>query len=342
MRFSFAKFLVHSSIVTASLVSFSNTLYADTPNTHTHATHLKPKPEKEPIPWLVGPLLTPSGHTIPNGHFNIEPYEYVTTNYGVYDQHWHTHESRHNFYNLLSQISVQVGMPANLDFTFVPQWSWNHIDGASHWVLNDMPWGFDYQIVSDKPGKWWPAIKLQLRANFPFGKYQKLDPNDKGTDIGGTGSWLPGFGIVMSHLYWWGGHIFFAPRFNVQYTIPNAVHVKGLNAYGGGHHTHGTVYPGQQLQFLFGFEISLSQRWAIAGDIDYLHVSKTRFKGHKGKTKGVTNKIGLPSSEQLSIAPGIEYNWSAYVGIIAGAWFSVAGRNQLEFATAIVAVNIYK
>jgi hypothetical protein len=287
-------------------------------------------------------LLTPSGHVVPNGHLNVEPYEYITTNYGTYDKNWHSHDSKHNFYSLLTQVPFQFGMPANLDFTFVPQFSWNHTHGASHWVLNDMPWGFDYQLINDKPGKWWPAVKLALRANFPFGKYQKLDPNGKGTDIGGSGSWLPGFGIVMSHLYWWGGHIFFAPRFNVQYTIPNSVHVKGFNTYGGGHHTRGTVYPGQQLLFLFGFEISLSQRWALAGDVQYIHFSKTRFKGHKGKTDGVPNTVGLPSSEQLSIAPAIEYNWSAYVGIIAGVWFSVAGRNQLDFATGVIALNIYK
>lgn len=302
----------------------------------------KHKPKKEPTPWLTGPLLAPSGHVIPNGHYNIEPYEFVNTLYGVYDKHWDTHESKHNFYNLQTSTPIQIGMPARLDFTFAPQWSWNHTHGASHWVLNDMPWGFDVQLLSDKQGKWWPAIKLALRANFPFGKFQKLDPKEKGTDLGGTGSWEPGFGIIMSHLYWWGGHIFFAPRLSIEYTIPNAVHVKGLNAYGGGHHTNGTVYPGQQLQCIFGFEIALSQRWAIAHDIQYVHVSKTRFRGHKGKTAGVPNVVGLPSSEQLSIAPAIEYNWNAYVGIIAGAWFTVAGRNAAEFATGVVAINIYK
>ena len=337
MRFPFANSLILSSIFAVFTICTPKSLHADS-----IGEHANPPPKKEPTPWLTGPLLTPSGHCIPNGHYNIEPYEFITANYGVYDQNWHTHNSPNNLYNVNTQIPVQIGMPANLDFFFNPAWSWNHIQGASHWVLNDMGWGFDYQILNDKPGTWWSAIKLQLRANFPIGKYQKLNPHSKGTDIGGTGSWLPGFGIVMSHLYWWGGNIFFAPRFNVEYTIPNAVHVKNFNAYGGGHHTHGTVYPGQQLLFLFGFELAVSRRWALAGDIQYLHVSKTRFKGHKGKTDGVPNVIGSPSSEQWSIAPAIEYNWNAYYGIIAGAWFSVAGRNQLEFASGVIALNIYK
>jgi hypothetical protein len=108
------------------------------------------KKAKEPMPWLTGPLLTPSGHVIPNGHYNIEPYEFINTAYGVYNKHWDSHDAKHNFYIVNTQVPIQIGMPANLDFTFNPSWAWNHIHGASHWVLNDMSWGFDYQIFNDK------------------------------------------------------------------------------------------------------------------------------------------------------------------------------------------------
>ena len=209
----------------------------------------------------------------------------------------------------------------------------NHTHGASHWVLNDLFFNLERQLLYDKKGKWWPAIKLELSTHFPIGRYQKLASNAKETDIGGTGSWQPAIAIAMSHLYWWGGHFFFTPRINVEYTFPTCVHVKSYNAYGGGRHTRGKVYPGQILSILFGFEISLSQCWAIAGDISYEHINTTRFKGRNG--------TGLPSSEQFSLAPAIEYNWSQNYGIIAGAWFSIAGRNHPEFASAVIAINVY-
>jgi hypothetical protein len=326
------------STLTVCSLTFSAPLRAD-PHRKEHPTPQK-KGEVEPFPWLTGPLLTPSGHVIPQGHFNIEPYEFVTTNFGHYDSNWHAH-SIPKSYNLITQIPIQYGLPCHFDISIAPTWTWNHTHGASHWVLNDLSFGFDYQILSDKKGKWWPAIKVNVHAVAPIGRYQKLHPKSKGTDIGGGGTWAPSVGLVFSHLYWWGGHYFFAPRFNVQYTIPNSVHVKNFNNYGGGRHTHGTFYPGQSLSCLFGFEIALSQRWALAGDVQYLHQNKTRFKGHKGATAGVPNAVGSPSSEQWSVAPAIEYNWSAYYGIIAGAWFSVGGRNQTEFASAVVAVNIY-
>ncbi len=333
--YTFVKSKVALSLLTTYALSASANLFADSSD---FAPQLEQK--GEPSPWFTGPLLTSSGYVVPDGHYNIEPYEYATTIFGTYDASWHT-QSRPNFYNISTQTTVEIGIPWNFEITFTPAWSWNHTEGASHWVLNDMSFGFDYQILSETKGKWWPAIKLSVRGNLPIGRYQKLKPKSMKTDIGGIGSWAPSVGIAMAHLYWWGGHFFFAPRFNVQYTIPTPVHVKNFNTYGGGHHTRGKVYPGQFLLFLFGFEISLSQRWAIAGDIQYLHINKSRFKGHKGATAGVPNTVGLPSSEQLSLAPAIEYNWSDNYGIIAGAWFSVAGRNQLEFASGVVALNIY-
>lgn len=296
-------------------------------------------PAEPTTPWLTGPLLTPSAHVIPNGHFNIEPYEYVTTNFKVYNPHWDS-KSITNIYNVISQTFVQIGMPCNLDFTFTPQWAWNHRSGASHWVLNDMSFGFDYQLYAGT-ALTSSALRLAIRGNFPIGKYQKLNPKYRGMDIGGTGSWYPGIGLAFSDLVWFGGHYFFAPRANVQYAFPTPVHVKNYNAYGGGHHTRGKVYPGQYLLVQFGFEVTLSQRWAFANDFQYVHTNRTRFKGHKGATNGVPNRIGLPSSEQFSVAPAIEYNWNAYIGIIAGAWFTFAGRNSLDFASGVVAVNIY-
>lgn len=314
--------------------AFADSLLADNPPSE---TTIEAKEEKEPIPWLTGPLLTPAAHVVPNGHYNIQPYLFTTTNYGVYDAQWDT-QSIPNIYNIMTQIVTQFGMPWDCDFTIIPSWSWNHTHGASHWVLNDLQFSLEHQLLYDQKGKWWPAIKLELAASIPIGRYRKLNPHAKATDIGGVGSWLPSVSIAMSRLFWWGGHFFFAPRLNVQYTIPNSVHVSDISIYGGGKHTRGKVYPGQIFQALFGFEFALSQNWAIANDISYTHINKSRFKGRRGNA---LNRVGLPSSEQFSLAPAIEYNWTENYGVIAGAWFSVAGRNIPTFASAVISVNVY-
>jgi hypothetical protein len=333
MLHPYGKSAIALFLFTACALNFSAPLFANTPAS-------QPQKEEKPSPWLTGPLLTPAGHVIPDGHYNIEPYEYATTNYGAYNSKWNSH-STPKFCNINTQISMQFGLPCQLNIAANPSWSWNHTAGASHWALNDLGIGIAYQLWLFKKGGWWPATKLAVGANLPIGRYQKLNPKSKGTDIGGTGSWTPSIGVVMSHLFWWGGHIFFSPRLSVQYAFPTPVHVKNYNTYGGGHHTRGTVFPGQALLVQFGYEVSLSQNWAIAGDVQYLHLNKTRFKGHKGSTDGTPNTVGGPSSESFSLAPAIEYNWSNNYGIIAGVWFTVGGRNTLDFASGVVAFNIY-
>lgn len=313
-------------------------LEADEFAIHTSALSVK----NQPLPWFTGPLLTPSGHVIPEGHWDLEPYEFITTDYGSYDNHWKTHSLDYNFYHASTQIFFWYGFAKRFDFSIRPVFSWNHTSGASHWVLNDIRLSLEYQLLYDKIGTWWPAIKLSLPFTFPLGKYRNLEPQAKGTDIGGTGSWNPGITVSMSHLYWWGGHIFFAPRFSFNYTFPTPAHVRRYSIYGGGRSTNGTVFPGQSFTGLFGFELSLSQRWALAGDIQYFHANKSRFSGHRGKTKGVPNAIGFPSVDQWSISPAIEYNWNAYVGMIAGVWFTIAARNSPEFASTVIAVNVYR
>lgn len=37
----------------------------------------------------------------------------------------------------------------------------------------------------------------------------------------------------------------------------------------------------------------------------------------------------------------MEYNFNASVGIIAGVWFTVVGRNSPDFISAVMALNIY-
>src|SRR5690348_17344969 len=143
----------------------ANVFLADNPPSE---TTVEAKEEKEPFPWLTGPLLTPAAHVVPNGHYNIEPYLFITTDYGIYDAQWHAQPIPKN-YNIITEIPVQFGIPWDCDFTIIPAWSWNHTAGASHWVLKDLQFSLEHQLLYDQKGKWWPAIKLELGASIPIG-----------------------------------------------------------------------------------------------------------------------------------------------------------------------------
>ncbi len=75
-------------------------------------------------------------------------------------------------------------------------------------------------------------------------------------------------------------------------------------------------------------------------DIVYTATERTKFAGNPGFTAaGTPATVGSGYSDNLSLAPAIEYNWSESAGFIGGVWFSVYGRNSLNFAQAVLSVT---
>jgi hypothetical protein len=205
-----------------------------------------------------------------------------------------------------------------------------------------MPISFNFQLLNDYPGTHQPALKLKLGANVPLGEYQKLNPLKNGTDISGSGWISPSCGVIFNRLFYFTGVHYLNVRWFFNYTFSLPIHVKGLNAYGGAQDTRGTAYPGNNFTSIIGLEFSLTQRWVLATDIQYVHANKNRFSGFSGtQADGTPAVMTAPSSEQFSIAPALEYNWDMNIGVIGGAWFTLGGRNTPGFVSGVFAVNIY-
>lgn len=293
-------------------------------------------------PWFTGPLLCPSGHVIPLGHQNIEPYVYYNRNVANYNSHWKSVKA-HTFTNVFTQITIQIGILPRLELNLNPQFSYNHNQGQHSWRVNDSPIGIDIQLYQDVPEVWYPAVKFKMGVNLPIGKYDNLDPNRKGTDFGGIGNWSPSLGIVFSRVVNVFDNHYLSWRFFLSYHFATPVHVHGLSVYGGAPAigpipaTHGTVYPSKGFTVIQGLEFTLTQNWVLALDIEYDHTTRRRFSGFTVPGTSLTH----PSRESFSIAPAIEYNFNANVGWIFGPWFSVAGRNTFDFSNWVFAINVY-
>jgi hypothetical protein len=287
-------------------------------------------------PWLTGPLLSPSGIIIPPGHYYIEPYIYATAETGSYNHDWKK-VKKETFWNNVFQPSVQFGLLPWVDFQINPSLVYNYTKGAGHTGIGDMPIGFDFEIYKShgKTTDWITAFKISLKEIIPLGKYQKLDPKKLLTDSTGLGSWQTGLSLIWGNLFYLGKGHFLTLRSAFEYLLPAPVHVKNLNAYGGAKGTRGTVYPPQNFVVDVAFELTLTQNWTFAMDILGLWEGKTRFKG---KTEAPNT---APASVQFSLAPAIEYNWSANIGIIFGPWFTIGGRNATQFTSGVFAFSYY-
>ena len=288
-------------------------------------------------PWYTGPLLTPSAHVLPPGDVNIQVYYFLTDNFAAYNRHGKAKKIPHLIQNN-PQAFVLVGITDWLDFYTVPGCLFNNQAGQHAVHFSDLPVALGFQLMAEKPYR--PALLLGIQELFPTGKYQKFDPEKGSVDSTGGGSYQTKVSLNISKVVWWVTKHPMNIRGSANYTIPANAHVRGFNSYGGGFGTAGTVKPGKNLALDIGYEYSFTQRWVAALDVAYTYSAKTTFKGTPGVTAlGTHAAVGGPFNEQLSLAPALEYNPTANLGFIAGCWFTVWGKNSLDFVSGIASVT---
>lgn len=117
-------------------------------------------------PWLTGPIVTPSGHVVPYGHQNFEPYIFWQQVKGVYNDHWRPVKTP-TFTIVQSQTAMQFGIAPATEFDIAPTFQYNHFMHEHTWCYSDLPVTVAFQLLMDDPEHWWPAIKLRLSANVP-------------------------------------------------------------------------------------------------------------------------------------------------------------------------------
>jgi hypothetical protein len=288
-------------------------------------------------PWFTGPLIAPIGEVVPVGHYIIQPFFEFNTITGHYDKHWKA-QSLPNFFNYTTLLEVTIGITKWMDVQLNPTVLYNHTQNQDSWRFGDSPLTFDFQLLPTNKFKYFPGIKLALTESFPTGKYQRLNPLKLATDISSTGSFTTTPGLVFYKIYHFGGFHFLSMTASFGYTYYAPVHVRGFNFYGGGPGCAGKVYPGNSFDAIISFEFSLNRNWVLALDNVYVHFDKDRFRGTPGLSAVpfVPAIVGRPSSENLSFAPAIEYNFNENWGIIAGAWVSAIGRNTIVFRNALI------
>lgn len=292
--------------------------------------------------WMTGPLICPSYSLVPKGSYNIEPYIYVTSNYGNYGSNWSV-ESQPNLIKAYNYTLIQVGVTDNFNVSISPQFYYQEQGGFTTANIGDIPLELYFPILTENTSGAMPGLLIGVKANVPCGSYKRLSPDAPSAKIIGSGSWEPGVSLVIGKQIHLNKSHFLTVRSGFNVLFRNKISVEGFHAYGGGYGSKGKVALGTQYTAVGSFEYSFNQHVVFAFDAVYQHNNKITFSGQsgfqdQGKTIPATN--GAPSSEQISLAPALEYNFNANVGVIGGVWFSVAGRNAGAFYTPTFALNI--
>lgn len=292
-------------------------------------------------PWFTGPLLAPSGRTVPLGHANFEAYGFSTSNTGTYDRGWKiidtpaVESTQFNpllAYGLTDKIDVQWSLPYSINRT-------EHRTGRH---IGDTSVLLGFQAYTQKPGSWVPNLRITLQEIFPTGRYDGLNPIDKGTGATGAGSYQSVIGLNFQDLWHLRDTQYLRTRLAFAYLYANPASIHGYNTFGGARDTMGHIKPGNLTSIDLAGELSVTQNWVLVMEGYYIARGRSTFIGTPGVDhEGKIPRIGHYNIAEISLAPAIEYNFSANYGIIAGYWYSVKGKDAPDFSSIVVAFNAF-
>lgn len=293
-------------------------------------------------PWFTGPLLAPAGHTVPRGHTNFEFYAIDVKSDGAYNSNG---ELIHSplFSSFVANPIITHGFTDWLDVQLTVPYVFNDTMHVQHNGLADTTVSVGLQLVNQNDSTWKPDVRILIQETFPTGSFQDLNPNELGTDSTGLGSYETQVGLNLQLLSSVFETHYLRTRLILTHLFTSAVHVHGVNSYGGTLTTNGRIAAGGENAADLAFEYTLTQHWVAVMEGYIAHGTETRFDGviEIGDLGGPSAAIGGGPFSEVGLAPALEYNFNSNIGVIGGVWFPVAGSNTAHFMAYTLALNAY-
>lgn len=294
--------------------------------------------------WWTGPLLAPSPATLPQGHWLVEPYLYHSITYGQFDRDG-TLRSAAAASQTGSQTYIEYGLVDRFTLGLIPRFGLHESSAgqdSSGFEVGDVTLQGAYGLTRFRPGSRIPAMALVIGETIPLGKYDRLDGRTDGAL--GSGAYSTTLSLYSQTYFWMPNGRILRTRLDLSYSVSRWASLQGQSVYGTVNGFGGRAHPGPSFVSDLAFEYSVTQNWVLATDIDWEHDGNTRVEG--GYPAEITSALPAylaqdsGAAEVLYLAPAVEYNWSARVGVIAGARLAVAGRNTAATATPVAAINM--
>ena len=271
----------------------------------------------------------------------VQPYFFYTHYGGLYNDNWRL-QSATVSRTIIQQTFFIYGLTSRMDIGIAPQWLENSSARDSISGFGDLPLQLGFQVLRGDADSWLPYVMFWVQEIFPTGRYNDLGPST--VDLGGIGGGSFGttLGLAVQKALWLGGDHVFRYRVNASYGFYSPVTVRGFNTYGGGFGTDGRVEPGSVTTFTIAGEYTLTRHVVLALDIGFQTINATHFSGTRGVgVHGEPAIVGKGYSNLLSIAPAVEYHFTQHIGLIAGPWFSLRGKNTSEFFGVVAAFYVF-
>jgi hypothetical protein len=293
--------------------------------------------------WWTGPLLAAPGAAMPQGHLVVETYLFDAIVQAHYDDSGARSgiprtdslaSQTYSFYGLTD--TVTLGLAARFGYRHASQGP-----SSARVGVGDTTVRAQYQLARWRAEHWLPTISLMLAETLPTGRFDRL--GDRPSDGNGTGAHTATLAFYSQRPFWLPTGRILRGRLNLSWSFSDRVDIQDASVYGTRRGFRGRASPGETFEVDLGAEYSLSRRWVLAMDIDCLRGASTAVRGTYPPAPGgpaisVADYSG--TSQSLSVAPAVEYNWNASVGMIAGVMVPLSGRNTRVAFTPTIALNL--
>lgn len=293
-------------------------------------------------PWFTGPLLAPSGHTIPRGHTNVEFYGLTVFNDGQFNSSGEVIKTP-LYKSIIANPILSHGFTDWLDVQMSLPYVFNSTQGRRYHRIADTAVAFGLQLLEQKQSTLKPDLRLSIQETIPTGRFDHLSPNLLGTDATGLGSYQTVIALNFQHIKEVFQTHYLRTRLSLSRLYSSPVQVHGLNSYGGALDTQGNIQSGIENDVDLAFEYTLTQNWVAVME-GYLSQGKaTRFNGILTVANLGSPRINIGNGEyhEEALAPAVEYNFNEHIGVIGGVWFPVSGKNTAAYTTYVVALNAF-
>lgn len=263
--------------------------------------------------WFTGSLNSTGATALPQGHFLAEPYLFDVM---APADHIHAAQSL----NLLL-----YGITDELTVGLIPRFSYRE-----RAVMGDVTARVQYRLTPYDQTTGFPSLAVVLNQTFPTGRYDNLD--SKSADGSGGGALATSLGLLSDEYFTLPGDHLVRARFDLAYGVASQVGLENRSVYGTEDGFSGHAAPGSQFGATLAFEISLTQTWAVAFDLDYSRA------GHSSVWGGGLH-WDRGSSQSADIVPSVEYNFTANTGLIMGVQLPLWQRNGPLIVIPMAALN---
>lgn len=286
--------------------------------------------------WWTGPILAPSAGTLPRGHWLVEPYLFDVMSRGRYDKDGNRQPTKRT-HSVGSFTYINYGLRDRFTIGAVPRFVFNDVNDAqdsSGIRVGDLSLQAQYRFTTFREGSNIPTISLNVQETLPTGRYDRL--GSRTSDGVGSGAYTTTLSLYSQHFLWMPNGRIMRTRLNLSYALSDDVSVEDVSVYGTRDGFRGTARTGESFVANSAWEYSMTRNWVLALDINYQHNANTRVRG----SDPLPVEINSGSSETITLAPAVEYNWSSTMGVIVGTVFTASGRNSGATLIPVAAVNM--